>query len=117
MPYRDMPWVRQGQVVSPRGERIALDTPAWFAWLEGVSSFCYSSLHSWMRLTVRCEKRRRQCYWYGYSRIDCKLHNIYLGKLSQLTQARLEQACQHIYQQASKEVTIIEPSQESTNAR
>ena len=104
MPQRDMPWVQQGRVVTPNGERIALDTPAWFAWLASVSSFCYSSLHSWVRLTVRCEQRRDQCYWYGYSKIDSKLHNIYLGKPAQLTQARLEQACRQIYQQARKEV-------------
>jgi len=104
MPYGEMPWVRKGHVVSAQGKRISLDTPAWFAWLDSVTAFCYSSLHSWMRLSVRREKRRQQRYWYGYSRIDGKLHNIYLGKPAQLTQARLEQACQQLYQKARKEV-------------
>ena len=103
MPYHQMPWVRQGQVVLTTGQRIVLDTPAWFAWLNQISSFCYSGSHPWLRLTVRREKRRQQFYWYAYSKIDGKLHNIYLGKQHHLTQARLEQACLLIDQRARKE--------------
>jgi len=103
MPYQQMPWVRQGQVVLPTAQRIVLDTPAWFAWLSQISAFCYSGSHPWLRLTVRREKRRQQFYWYAYSKIDGKLHNIYLGKQDSLTHACLEQACLLIDQRARKE--------------
>jgi LuxR family maltose regulon positive regulatory protein len=103
MPYRHMPWVRQGQLVLASGAPIVLDTPAWFAWLNQVSAFCYSGSHPLWRLTVRREERRQQFYWYAYSKIDGKLHNVYLGKPQHLTQARLEQACRLIDQRARKE--------------
>jgi LuxR family maltose regulon positive regulatory protein len=113
MPYQQMPWVRQGQLVLTGGKCIVLDTPAWFACLSQVSSFCYSGSHPWLRLTVRCEKRRQQFYWYAYCKIDGKLHNIYLGKPEHLTQARLEQACQLIDQRARKEALLNQHSQQS----
>ena len=98
-----MPWVRQGQILLASGKRIVLDTPAWFAWLNQVSSFCYSGSDPSWRLTVRREKRRQSFYWYAYSKIDRKLHNIYLGKQDALTQAHLEEACRLIDQRARKE--------------
>jgi len=102
MPYAQMPWVRNGRLVTPSGDRIVIDTRAWFAWLEQITSFCYSSRLTWVRLTVRREQRRQQRYWYAYSKIDGKLHNIYLGKRQHLTQTRLDWACQTIYQRASR---------------
>ena len=98
MPYREMPWVQNGCVLSADGEPIALDTAAWFRWLEEIPAFCYSPRHGWLRLTVRHEFRRHQRYWYAYSRIDRKLHNVYLGKTHRLTQQRLDDACEQIRQ-------------------
>lgn len=115
MPQRAMPWVRQGQLTLATGERIRLDTPAWFAWLKEGTSFCYSSPYTWIRLTVRREKRRQHFYWYAYSKIDGKLHNSYLGKADRLTQSRLEQACQQIGQHARKEA-VRNNNKEATNA-
>lgn len=80
-------------------------------WLSQISAFCYSGSHPWLRLTVRCEKRRQQFYWYAYSRIDGKLHNIYLGKQDRLTQARLEHACLLIDQRARKEILLRKRSE------
>ena len=100
MPYLDMPWVRAGSLVIRPGHTIVIDTADWFDWLTSVSAFCYSCQSSSVRLTVRQEKRGAHFYWYGYSRIDGKLHNSYLGKVENLTQERLEEACQMIYQQA-----------------
>jgi LuxR family transcriptional regulator, maltose regulon positive regulatory protein len=114
MPYQQMPWVRQGQLVLTSGKRIVLDTPAWFAWLSQVSSFCYSGSYPLWRLTVRREKRRQQFYWYAYCKIDGKLHNIYLGKQDTLTKAHLEQACQLIDQRARKEALLNQHSPPST---
>lgn len=107
MPHSNTPWVRDGQVMTPAGQRIHLDTSAWFAWLETIPSFCYSSRNPLWRLTVRREKRRHQTYWYGYAKMDTKLHNIYLGKTSQLTQARLEQACQDLAHKVRQEKEMV----------
>jgi LuxR family transcriptional regulator, maltose regulon positive regulatory protein len=103
MPHGNNPWVRNGQVITDSGQRLRLDSPAWFAWLETIPSFCFSSRNPLWRLTVRREKRRRQTYWYGYAKSDAKLHNVYLGKTAQLTQARLEQACQELAHKVRQE--------------
>lgn len=105
MPYADMPWVRGGCIRSGEGGPIRIDSAEWFVWVEGVSSFCYSAQGSWIRLTVRKEKRGAHRYWYGYSRIDAKLHNVYLGKSERLTQERLERACERIRQRARERRT------------
>lgn len=102
MPYHNMPWVRNGQLITEANRHVRLDTPAWFAWLETVPAFCYSSEHAAWRLTARREKRRHQSYWYGYTKTDAKLHNIYLGKTEYLTQAHLEAACRHLYEKARR---------------
>ena len=104
MPYTNTPWVRQGQVEIFAEPAIRIDTAGWFAWLHEVASFCYSSQRYPLRLTVRREQRRQQSYWYGYCKSNAKLHNVYLGKSEQLTQARLEQACHQLWQQIKKEV-------------
>lgn len=96
MPYANMPWVRRGQVLTAVGVRIHIDTAAWFAWLETVYAFCYSCPDPRYRLTVRHEQRRRHSYWYAYCKIGAKLHNAYAGKTAQLTQARLDRACQQL---------------------
>jgi hypothetical protein len=107
MPYRNTPWVRNGQVVTSTGQLIKLDTPAWFAWLETVPSFCFSSPHTTWRLTVRREKRRHQTYWYGYAKMAAKLHNVYLGKTERLSQARLEQACRDLAHKVRPEEEVF----------
>ena len=109
MPQANMPWVRNGQLVTASGQRLWLGTPAWFAWLSTVRAFCYSSQQpSLWRMTVRVEKRRQRTYWYGYARHDRKLHNVYLGKTESLTQTRLEEGCRLLAQrtQKYKEVTM-----------
>lgn len=105
MPYGEMPWVRDGRLLNGSDPTVVIDSPAWFEWVATVTSFCFSSRHSWVRLTVRYEKRGARFYWYAYSRIDSKLHNVYLGNSSNLTQQRLEDVCQQIYQQAKKRRT------------
>lgn len=72
---------------------VPLDTPAWFAWLadEHVRSFRYC--HPLGILTVRKERRARGAwYWSAYRRVDGRLRKQYLGRSSELTAARLEDA-------------------------
>ena len=78
MPYANMPWIQQGQLVLETGPRIPLDSPAWFRWLETATHFCYTSSRTHDRLTARKEKRRHTYYWYGYLRNASKLHNMAL---------------------------------------
>ena len=101
MPYEEMPWVRDGRLVHGDNAPIVVDSSAWFDWLATVTSFCFSG-HASVRLTVRYEKRGYRFYWYAYSRIDSKLHNVYLGSSSKLTQRHLDDACQQIYQRAKE---------------
>lgn len=108
MPNQQTPWVRNGSLTIPQGDVVSLDTPDWFAWLEQTSSFCYSGTHPLIRLTVRREQRRQQFYWYAYCKWDSKLHNVYLGKSRQLTQDRLEAACQTLWQQVKQTKQLIE---------
>lgn len=102
MPYAHTPWIRQGHLILGTGQRINLDSPAWFHWLETVTRFCYSSSRNSSRLTARKEKRRHTFYWYGYLKSAAKLHNIYLGKSDQLTRARLDWACDQLEQKACR---------------
>ena len=103
MPQADMPWVRDGEIMTAAGRRLRLGSPGWFAWLETVSAFCYSSQDAiYWRMTVRREKRRQQQYWYGYARKGRQLHNVYLGKTEALTQARLEEGCRAWTEKARK---------------
>lgn len=107
MPYGNMPWVRDGGVITAEGKRIEMGTPAWFAWLEKVTAFCYSHSGSAHRLTVRREQRRQQHYWYGYSKVDAKLHNVYLGRSEQLTQARFDRAYRQLLAKVKHEKEVM----------
>jgi hypothetical protein len=102
MPYADMPWVKNGRLITAANQRIEVDTPAWFRWLQSADRFCYTSSCSTNRLTARKEKRRRSCYWYGYIKKASKLHNIYLGKSEYLTAAHLDWACEQLAQKARR---------------
>jgi len=103
MPYGDTPWIRKGQFLTEEGERIVVGSPAWFAWLQTATSFCYQPDNSADRLTARKEKRGHQFYWYGYARNAAKLHNVYLGKSEQLTRLRLDQACAQLTQKVMQQ--------------
>src|SRR5262249_46329088 len=68
---------------------IVPESPAWFAWLDGISSFAFwgRSAH----FTARKELRPRGVgYWYAYLGGGAKLSKRYLGKTGDLTLSRLE---------------------------
>src|SRR5438876_12105480 len=69
---------------------IVLESPAWFAWLAEVSSFAFSGQIG--SYTARKETTQRgDRYWYAYLRTGQKLSKKYLGKITDLTMARLEE--------------------------
>src|SRR5215471_452844 len=64
-------------------------SPAWFAWLEQVSSFAFMGKSG--RFTARKEARQRgHRYWTAYLTRGEQLTKKYLGKTSDLNLARLE---------------------------
>src|SRR2546421_9329808 len=70
------------------GEECSLGagTPAWYAWLETVTTFAFSSVHG--TFTARREQagnRRGGLYWKAYRKRNGKLHRAYLGKSEELT--------------------------------
>ena len=74
---------------------IWLDTPAWFAWLDGATRFAYplfDPAKGYMVgvMTARKEGRARGgLYWTAYRRADGHLRKVYLGRTVAVTQARL----------------------------
>ena len=70
--------------------KIVPDSPAWFAWLEQVSSFAFVGKSG--RYTARKEaKQRGDRYWSAYLAAGERLTKKYLGKTADLSLARLEQ--------------------------
>ncbi|HKF38186.1 MAG TPA: hypothetical protein VKB35_14925, partial [Ktedonobacteraceae bacterium] len=68
---------------------IVPDSPAWFTWLDQVSSFALVGKSG--RYTARREARRHSNrYWYAYLVTGTQLTKKYLGKTSDLSLARLE---------------------------
>lgn len=74
----------------PDGPAIAVDSPAWFAWLadEDVRSFSFRQGAG--PFTARKERRQRgDWYWIAYRRRGGALRTAYLGKGRDLTLDRL----------------------------
>ena len=68
---------------------IVLESPAWYAWLEQVSSFAFSGKSG--HYTAREEaKQRGNRYWSAYLATGEHLTKKYLGKTTDLSLARLE---------------------------
>lgn len=81
----------------PGGERVWLDTPAWFAWLDATTTarFAYPLVDPAKGyiggvMTVRKERRTRGgAYWTAYRREGARLRKVYLGRTPAVTQRRL----------------------------
>ena len=68
--------------------QLTVDTPAWYDWLEEVSTFAFVS----DRGTFTARKELRQhggAYWKAYRKREGKLHRAYLGKSHDMTLQRL----------------------------
>jgi hypothetical protein len=69
---------------------LVVGTPDWYAWLETVATFAFSSAYG--TFTARKEQtgnKRGGRYWKAYRRRNGKLHRAYLGKSEELTLERL----------------------------
>lgn len=84
--------VMQGLVELPSGKTIQVDSRRWFDWIE--SSECRSFRFSDGESPYTCRKesvKGVEGYWYGYRKVEGKLHKRYIGKSADLTVARLVQ--------------------------
>ena len=68
---------------------LMIEGPAWFAWLDEVSSFAFHGQRG-SYLARKETKQRGAVYWYAYRKTQGKLAKKYLGKTADLTMARLE---------------------------
>lgn len=63
-------------------------------------------------ITVRVELRKGQPYWYGFLRLNGKLHKEYIGQLSDVTYSNLETVAQflnHPGTKAKREKKVTQP--------
>jgi hypothetical protein len=99
-------WGDQAYLDGPADERIALDSAAWFAWLEAptTTSFAYPVCDASCGyivgvMTVRKERRQRgRDYWSAYRRRGRRLCKVYLGPASAVTRARLDEVARSFLQ-------------------
>jgi LuxR family maltose regulon positive regulatory protein len=82
---------------------IVPESPAWFAWLDQVSSFAFVGKSG--HCTARKEaKQRGDRYWSAYLATGERLTKKYLGKSSDLTLARLEHIASMLYAQSEAQI-------------
>src|SRR5882724_12400715 len=77
------------------------DSPDWFRWLAGRTSFHFKGKHG--HCTIRCEEKKKRdegqpslLYWYAYRKAYGKQHKRYLGSTDVLTLAKLEEAANEL---------------------
>ena len=98
-----LPQVQGQQLYLPTSPEAvcAVNSDAWFVWLETAVAFHY---HSQARvvmmhgrgpqvspISLRKEKRRQSTLWYAYKRNHGVLHKRYVGKSDALTSAKLDE--------------------------
>src|SRR5215218_10698399 len=94
---RRIPYVADGVIHAqgpPGASEIAVDSPAWAAWLEDRATRSFSFEGPGGTFTARKERRSGsdEEYWSAYRKRGGKLRKVYLGKAEKLTLARLEKA-------------------------
>ncbi|GHO65155.1 helix-turn-helix transcriptional regulator [Ktedonobacter sp. SOSP1-52] len=83
---------------------LTAERPTWLAWLEDISSFAFRS-RSGVHYTVRKERvQRNGPYWYGYRSCQGKTIKRYLGRMTDLSPAHLEDVAQRFTQAISSRV-------------
>ena len=92
------PRVVHAELLEPgAAEPVALDSPAWFAWLADDRHSSFHFHHPVGEFTARKERKQRgRWYWVAYRQVQGKLYKTYLGKSETLTEARLCAAAQDL---------------------
>jgi hypothetical protein len=92
--------------------QLVPDSPDWFAWLAGLSSFHFKGKGG--HFTARQErKQRRETYWYAYRKAHKRRLKRYLGTTGKLTLAHLEQTACALHEAVLGAI----PEDEALNAR
>ena len=77
----------------PGAPKIAVDSPAWTAWLADPATRSFSFRGPSGTFTARKERRSGEGeYWTAYRKRDGRLNKVYLGKAQRLTLLRLNDA-------------------------
>lgn len=98
-----LPAVRDGQLHITQAEApIQVGAPQWHAWLRGARSFTFAGAAG--TFTARHEERAGRRFWYAYRQRDGVLRKTYLGRSTDLTLQRLEQAADVLAHAAGKSV-------------
>jgi ATP/maltotriose-dependent transcriptional regulator MalT len=77
---------------------LSVGTDSWFAWLRDARSFAYRGAGG--RFTARQEERSGRRFWYAYRQQHGVLRKTYLGRSSELTIERLDEAARALAQVA-----------------
>ena len=94
------PHVEQGTLTlrEPDADHtIAVDTPAWFTWLETATGFTFACAHG--TFTARRERSssgRGAWYWRAYQHRAGTRRRAYLGKAAELSLERLHTVAAHL---------------------
>src|SRR5438270_10412398 len=99
------PVVRGDRLIYQQDEHeqvLAVETPAWFAWLATASTFAFTSDNG--TFTARKERAGNQrggWYWKAYRTQHGKHFSLYLGKTETLTLERLNEVARSLAQLSS----------------
>src|SRR5689334_16898886 len=77
--------------------KIAVDSSAWFAWLEHASSFTFRNEEGhFTAYKTQAGNRRGGYYWRATRRSHGRLYSFYLGASTRLTHQRLCEAARDL---------------------
>jgi len=92
------PLVRGDRLIYQQDEHeqvLAVETPAWFAWLATASTFAFTSdTGTFTARKERAGNQRGGWYWKAYRTHHGKHFSLYLGKAEALTLERLHAVAQ-----------------------
>ncbi len=104
-----LPAVRDGLLhTTPHEAPVRVGTPRWLSWLRHARSFTFAGTAG--TFTARHEERSGRGYWYAYRQRDGALRKVYLGRSTDLTLQRLEQAAQALADAAGKRTVSDAPN-------
>ena len=104
---RSTPRVQGTRLVDPRraGVAVAVDTPAWFAWLDEATTFAFAGEGG--TFTARKERGSHGgWYWKAYRRRGGVLRSAYLGRTSDVTLARLNAVAEQIVRREAGDLEV-----------
>lgn len=84
-----LPTVMGGLIETETGRVMELTSPSGLTWLNSINSFRYKPTSQNKAYTVRKEGKDKE-YWYGYRKVNGKLHKRYMGKILEIDEVRLE---------------------------